>query len=223
NWPAFNEWSTKAVRETVFASPRFPRLLNPDSLRTTLAHGVTNGQIAYVGKNASVYDPFLFATELRPNEIEFSDDMFIISKETAENYIASKAAAPLVEVTVEEQVETNGKTDAAREDTGVLTGTVRTGNADSPSTQTAAVSTQPVATESVQDETICKLAWSGEIPTLKWMNFYNKVLSRFITGGGVKLTLQMEISPEKGISRQKIDEARIALRELGLNEDLFLE
>jgi hypothetical protein len=33
----------------------------------------------------------------------------------------------------------------------------------------------------------------------------------------------MEISPEKGISRQKIDEARIAVRELGLNEDLLLE
>jgi hypothetical protein len=223
NWPAFAEWSTKAVRDITFASPKFPRLLNPDSLRTTIAQGVTNGQIAYVGKNGSDYDPFIFATELRPNEIEFSDDMFIISKETAENYIASKAAAPLVEVTIEELEETNGKTESTREDTGSLSAIVRDGRAEPLSTQATAVSTQTVATESVQDETVCKLAWSGEIPALKWMNFYNKVLSRFITSGGVKLTLQMEISPEKGISRQKIDETRIALRELGLNDDLSLE
>src|SRR5262249_2348136 len=50
NWPAFNEWSTKAIRETVFASPKFPRLLNVDTLRTTIMEGVANGQIAYVGK-----------------------------------------------------------------------------------------------------------------------------------------------------------------------------
>ncbi len=221
NWPAFPEWSTKAVRETVFASPRYPRLLNPDSLRNTIAQGVTNGQIAYVGKNGSSYDPFIFATELRPGDVEFSDDMFIISRETAENYLAAQAAAPLVEVTIEEQGAANGQAEIAREDAGSLTGTVRDSRADLLSPQTAAMSTQ--AEESIQDETVCKLAWSGEIPALKWMNFYSKVLTRFVTNGGVNLTLHMEISPEKGISRQKIDETRIALRELGLNEDLLLE
>ena len=55
------------------------------------------------------------------------------------------------------------------------------------------------------------------------MTFYSKVLARFITGGGIKLIVQMEISPDKGISKQKIDAAILALRELGLNEDLSTE
>jgi len=91
------------------------------------------------------------------------------------------------------------------------------------STQVPVASTQKPLVGNVQDESIFKLIWSGEIPPLKWMNFYSKVLTRFITDGGAKLTLRMEISPEKGISKQKIDEAQIALRELGLNEDQLLE
>jgi hypothetical protein len=34
NWPpAFKEWSTKSVRDAFFASPQFPRLLNPESIQ----------------------------------------------------------------------------------------------------------------------------------------------------------------------------------------------
>ena len=35
NWSGvFKEWSTKAVRDAFFASPQFPRLLNPTRSRT---------------------------------------------------------------------------------------------------------------------------------------------------------------------------------------------
>ena len=51
NWPpAFKEWSTKSVRDAFFASPQFPRLLNSESLKDTIARGVENGMLAYVGK-----------------------------------------------------------------------------------------------------------------------------------------------------------------------------
>ena len=51
HWPpAFKEWSARSVRDTVYASPQFPRLLNPDSLRNTIAQGVSSGLLAYVGK-----------------------------------------------------------------------------------------------------------------------------------------------------------------------------
>ena len=62
NWPpAFQEWSTKAVRDAFFASPLFPRLLNPDAVKETIARGVSNGQLAYVGKTAGgKYHPFNF-------------------------------------------------------------------------------------------------------------------------------------------------------------------
>ncbi len=224
NWPALPEWSTKAVRETVFASPKFPRLLNPDSLHTTIAQGVTNGQIAYVGKSGDTYEPMRYQTATNPGDIDFSDEMFIITSETAEQYLAARAKAELVEVAVPVENEANGKTTPIREEAGQYVGTANEHPA-SPitSTQQAGIPTQTSLIESMAEEAVARLAWSGEIPPLKWMNFYSKVLTRFITDGGVKLTLQMEISPEKGISRQKIDEARIALRELGLNEDMNLE
>jgi hypothetical protein len=87
HWPAFQEWSTKAVRDAFFASPQFPRLQNADVLKETIARGVANSILAYVGKTASsVYEPFLYGIALSPNDIEFSDDMFLITRETAEDY-----------------------------------------------------------------------------------------------------------------------------------------
>src|ERR1700737_4327402 len=53
NWPpAFKEWNTKSVRDAFFASPLFPRLLNPDSIKDSIARGVENGMLGYVGKKA---------------------------------------------------------------------------------------------------------------------------------------------------------------------------
>ena len=223
NWPAFSEWNTKAVHEIVFASPKFPRLLNPDSLRITIAQGVTNGQIAYVGKNGHTYDPFLYNTELPPGDIEFSEDMFIITRETAENYITASNASPLVEEELASSNGANAPTGVIREKTAPYSGTARESTTSLTSAPQATTPTQTPAIESTQDETISKLVWSGQISPLKWVMFYNRVLTRFITGRGIKLTLHMEISPEKGISQQKIDETRMALRELGMNEDLTVE
>jgi hypothetical protein len=52
------------------------------------------------------------------------------------------------------------------------------------------------------------------------MNFYTKVLSKFATGKGLKLTLSVEVAPEGGISVQKLDDTKAALQELGLNPDV---
>ena len=64
------------------------------------------------------------------------------------------------------------------------------------------------------------LTWTGEIPPMKWMNFYTKILSKFASTRGLKLTLKVEVGPEGGVSQQKIDETKSALRELGLNDDV---
>src|SRR6187200_2561336 len=66
------------------------------------------------------------------------------------------------------------------------------------------------------------LAWAGEIPAQKWMNFYTRVLSKFATGSGLKLTVKVEVSPDGGVSTQKLEETRAALRELGLSDKLDL-
>lgn len=91
HWPpTFTEWSTRSVRDTVYASPQFPRLLNPDSLRNTIAQGVSSGQFAYIGKkSAGEYDPFLFGTAKQADDIEFSEDVYIIARETAEQFQAA--------------------------------------------------------------------------------------------------------------------------------------
>lgn len=89
HWPgAFTEWSTKAVRDAFFASPLFPRLLSPDSVKETIARGVGGGMIAYVGKDPDGrYKPFRFEQELSPLEVEISEDMFIIKAEEAKKHI----------------------------------------------------------------------------------------------------------------------------------------
>ncbi len=85
NWPpAFKEWSTRSVRDAFFASPQFPRLLQPENLKDTIARGVTNKNIGYVGKLSSGdYEPFYFGVSINKADIEISDDMFIITEKTA--------------------------------------------------------------------------------------------------------------------------------------------
>ena len=50
------------------------------------------------------------------------------------------------------------------------------------------------------------------------MNFYTKVLSKFAATAGLKLTLRVEVAPAEGVSPQKVDETKVALRELGLSD-----
>ncbi|MGA7933892.1 MAG: hypothetical protein WCA35_10125, partial [Kovacikia sp.] len=87
NWPpAFTEWSTRSLRDACFASPQFPRLLDPNSIKLTIAEGVSGGTIAYVGKTDDRYHPFKFKESLSPDQIEISDDLFIITAKVAEAY-----------------------------------------------------------------------------------------------------------------------------------------
>lgn len=88
NWPpAFIEWSTKSVRDAFFASPQFPRLLDGGSVKDTIARGVSSGIVGYVGKAAGGYKPFVFGTALSADQVEVSDDMFIITGDEAKKHI----------------------------------------------------------------------------------------------------------------------------------------
>ena len=57
-------------------------------------------------------------------------------------------------------------------------------------------------------------------PAQKWMNFYTKVLAKFAAGKGLKLTVKVEAAPDGGVSTQKVEETKVALRELGLSDDV---
>ena len=72
----------------------------------------------------------------------------------------------------------------------------------------------------MQRDLFSHITWNGEIPPQKWMNFYTKVVSKFAASKGVKLTVTFEAAPEGGVSKQKVEEVKAALRELGLNPEV---
>ena len=63
------------------------------------------------------------------------------------------------------------------------------------------------------------IRWSGTVPPQKWMNFYTKVLSKHVSNPNLRLTVSYEVpvDDKEAISREQ--DARTALRELGLDED----
>ena len=205
NWPpAFVEWSTKHLRDAFFASPLFPKLLNPEVLKETITRGVEAGILAYVGKTEdNKYYPFYYEETISPSDIEFSDDMFIIQKSAAEEYRRNQ--------TVPGSEETYGDEKSTGREGESTVGT------SGPSTKTL------FPPETGEGKKVALLKWSGEVIPQKWMNFYTKILSRFVAGGGLKLKVEIEVKPEDGIPQQKIEQTKVALRELGLNEEIETE
>ncbi len=96
-WPGFVEWSTKAVRDAFYASPQFPRLLNAESVKETIARGVTEGLLAYVGKKGhGRYEPFIFKKPLSAADVEISDDVYIITAEEAVKHVEPQKLTSVV-------------------------------------------------------------------------------------------------------------------------------
>jgi len=206
NWPsAFVEWPTKSVRDVIYASPQFPRIVRgTEAIQNAIANGVSRGELAYVGKTGGGgYKPFDYNKGLAAIDVEISEDTFIVTRETAEAYIKTRGVGETVPQTATQPTSGSPSTTGDRSDAGTGAGEqirLADGRAGTPE--------------------IKKIAWSGEVTPQKWMNFYTKVLSRFVTGSGLKLTVRVEVAPDGGISKQKVDEARSALRELGLSDDV---
>lgn len=220
--PAFTEWSAKAVRDAFYASPHFPRIVNDEVIKQTIATGVTNGVLAYVGRNREgVYLPFYFKQPYSPTNIELTDDMYIITRETAELVMAQaqtiKTTEPTPSIKPGNLIKENGPTNPY---------TVNPPNPLPPVIQPGQINTtdgndtDPDATndESGVLDTLTQIAWKGDIPAQKWGNFYMKVLARFANTHTLKLHVSAEIINSQGISPQKIEELRAALRELGLTD-----
>ena len=64
------------------------------------------------------------------------------------------------------------------------------------------------------------LTWSGEVPSQKWMNFYTKFLTKLGVGDGLSLNVSVKCASKVGLSQQKLEEIKGALRELGLDDTL---
>jgi hypothetical protein len=52
------------------------------------------------------------------------------------------------------------------------------------------------------------------------MNFYTKFLTKLGVGNDLSLNVSVKCKPQGGLSPQKVDEIKSALRELGLDDNL---
>jgi hypothetical protein len=153
--------------------------------------------------------------QLGAYDVELSEEMFVITKEAAEAYVEQQQAAASRQS--EEDVQTIRESAATGLESSA-DGAVHVLQPELPVERD--ILPQPA---SVVRRAASRLAWSGEVPAQKWMNFYTKVLSRFAVGGGLRLRVEVEAAPPGGVSEQKVEETRAALRELGLWDQLQAE
>jgi hypothetical protein len=199
------------VRDAFYASPKFPRLLKAEAVKDTISRGLDAGTLAYVGKaNDGGYEPFIYKRSLGSNDIEIADDVYLIVRERAEDY-AAKKAAPAPQPTPDATLPGSG---SPTPDTGTP--------GPSPVDLPPGVTPPPGTSEPGLGTGIAGFQWTGDISPQKWMNFYTKVLSRFATAGGLKLTVTANVEPPGGVTVSKLEETKVALRELGLSEALSM-
>jgi len=267
NWPpAFIEWSTKSVRDAFFASPQFPRLLHPENLKDTIARGVMNKNIGYVGKTPDGrYEPFYFDESLSVSDIEISEDMFIVTAETAIKKIEPPRLESLViwpenvklefrekrSFTVKGFDQDNNSFDVDKVVWDATGGTIDESGlyeaGDVPGSfivtakcgdisQSLYINITKKADELENGEgdgngdgeddfppppaPAKKIMWQGTITPQKWMNFYSKVLTKHHANKSLKISVSFEFEPDGGVNTQNVEEIRVALRELGLKDNV---
>jgi len=204
NWPpALPEWSTKAVRDAFYASPKFPRLRDSTAVKQTICRGVEAGIMAYgIREPKGEYDPFVFQRSLNEEDLEIDDEALLIKKEDAKAYIAKLE---------------QGNSEEPKEP--LPGGSSAEGGGGSASESGSTTKTSGGKTTD-PGESVSGFRWAGEIAPQKWMNFYTKILARFAMAKGLKLNLTVEVQPEEGVSKASIEETKVALRELGMTEDI---
>jgi len=248
--PSMTRWNTKSVRDAFFSSPLFPRVMNDAIIKDTIARGVSEGLFGYASEQIpGKFDPFFFNESINGTDIEFSDDVFIVTSEEAK-----RMQVPSVLTSIELSVDSTNvrpgeKIQIAaigRDQYGQMISlddlewSAKGGDIDNYGNFLAGVNeteafitvkskgvltTLPLRVTVAQPPIIKnqKMAWSGEVQPQKWMNFYTKVLGRFATKKGLKITINIEVSEKDGINDSMIEETKTALRELGLNDEISVK
>ncbi len=175
-----------------------------------------NGILGYVGKVGDEYNPFFFEQPtFDPRDVEISNDMFLITKEEAQANQRTQAAKAATVPT-----EIKGQAEVKENDGPYIAQVTPLGAGRVTLPEPAVPQTPPPPPAS----TAGKLTWVGLIPAQKWTNFYMKILTKFAASQELKLTLKVEVTVEATggdqLSTQKIEETKIALRELGLEDEV---
>ncbi len=85
--PALTEWPTKAVRDAFFASPALPRLVDPDSIKQTIADAVSAKLIGYARKEGQRTVLERFGEALSEHEVEIGEDVVLLKAEDAQKLL----------------------------------------------------------------------------------------------------------------------------------------
>ncbi len=250
--PALTEWSTKGVRDAFYSSPQLPRLLDGDAIKRTIADGVGQGVLGYATKDSRGQLKLdRFQTSLAEGEVEISDDVFILRAEDAQKLLEPPRLAQLLIQPTQASVKLGQQqafTCTARDqygqplaiptvtwkasggtvaDDGVFT----TGDSEGRFTVHAtAQGVEAVAEiQAYRDAPIRPpvphqhvIRWSGEIPPQKWMNFYTKVLTRFVATKELKIRVSFEAPAEGEQGAAKANETKTGLKELGLDDNVSI-
>jgi len=200
NWPpALKEWSTKDIRDTFYASPRFPRLFNANSLKETISRGVKKGLFAYTNKSlAAGLGTVFFKEELPEKEVEISEDTILIPKtliQDKKSLLEEKTL--LIAETTQALPKIDGQTPRAITSSPITASTGKTSS-----------------------ERIVGISWEGEVPAQKWMTFYTQVLSRFAVEEKLQLQVKVVVEASDTITKQKLEETLSGLRRMGLPDQL---
>ena len=217
NWPpAFAEWSTRMVRDVFFASPLFPRLLRADTIKETIAKGVSEGILAYTGKTASgIYKPIFFKQPMSASEVDITDNMYLLTAETVQAYLARRKQ--------QDGASRQNQTEAAE---AALQNGIDGPPAGAGSTNQGAEQPNQGASAALHPAPLIEMAlagkftWTGKIPPQKWMSFYTKVLTGLVNTGDLNLQLTVEAVPKDGLAPQRVEAIKAALRELGLPDNV---
>lgn len=195
NWPpAAEEWSTKRLRDDLYASPAFPRLLRPEALRDSIARGVREGLFGFVVRRGQEYISIAFKEDLHPADVDLSEDVVLVQAGLAAGL---KAAQP----TPDNPFKPPEPQPPEPEPSGP----------------------QPPRPTVFPTSRAAAVKWKGEVPAQKWTTFYTKVLSRLQAEGGLVLRVEFEARPPGGVPMERASETKLSLRELGLPEDLTVE
>lgn len=210
HWPpALTEWSTRGVHDAFFASPRFPRLVQGEAVKDTIAKGVTDGSLALVTKSTTPgrYETFRWNASTSAQEIEFSDEVYVITRATAEAW----------QRTLNDEKRAREAPPLPKRPSSGGTKTVETQPPEGGATP------RPEPPAPAPSTTLRALRWTGDVPAMKYTNLYRQVLMPLGGGDALRLTVTVEFKPAEGFSRDKLEEVRAALRALGLSDDVKTE
>jgi hypothetical protein len=247
-WPeGFAEWPTKQARNAFFASPLLRRVLKPDTIALTIADAVNQGRIGFairIGENE--YDSVVFKPQegFQADDVQFGDDELLLTAKRAQELIQPPHLARIAIQPTSRRVKPNETVSfsvSAYDQHGkpfpcpAITWTASGGKITPEGTFVAESvgnctvqasldghqgSAHVEVAEGPPPPPKTDFAWKGSVPPQKWMNFYTKVLSRFASNPGLKLEVSFEVARSEDVTEAKVEEAKAALRELGLSEEL---